>query len=109
MQAPQQSFAQNQKEAIHVKVLSSSDGVTEDTTTPLVVSSGSPPVCQASVDPVDNRKVWLQNGSVPGSTNITVTTQNNPNPLIVPVTVTQPANLSAVEFVSADPPVPRNS
>jgi hypothetical protein len=103
-QAPQQTFAMNQKVGIHVRLIAA-DGTTEDTTTTLQVSSGSNPVATVAVDAVDKRLVWISGSSVQGSTVITVTSPGNADPLTIPVTTTAPINLSRVEFVSADPPV----
>lgn len=104
--APTQTFWMNQKQTVHVAVFMP-DGVTPDNSTPLTVSSSSTPVCGAAVDPNNNRAVVLTANSVAGSANITVSIPGTSNPLTIPVTTTPPPNMSRVEYVSSDPPVPK--
>lgn len=103
---PAQSINLNQKFTFHVAAFQI-DGITPDVTTPLQVSSTAPNFATAVVDPGNNRAVIVTAATATGLANIVVSVPGTSNPLQIPVTVTAVPNLSRVEFVSADPPVPK--
>ncbi len=79
-------------------------GLPTDTTTVLTVSTNNAAFATAVVDPADPRAVLIsaQPTNVEGGCTITIQeTPSTPNPLNVPVFVTVPPDLSAVNFVSA--------
>lgn len=106
--APQQTLNTTQKILMRVVVLQD-DGVTPDTTSALSFSQPSPPNATFTVDPVDNRLVTITAQSIGTTFNGKVGAAGVPGAafLTVPIEVTAPPDLSAVNFVSADPPVPQ--
>src|SRR5262245_658815 len=107
-QAPQQNIPQNLQRRIRVNTFDNVTGL-ENSDTWATTPSPVPSIATHAVDATDPHVVVITPGTSAGVVNLVVNKSPScPDPLIIPVAVTAPANIGHVDFDSViTPDVPK--